>query len=216
MKDKQKHFYMPLISLPLTSILFPLLKKSMKPSICIIPCKTDSKRVKLKNLQKIGTKTLLELTIDYAKNSNHIQDIFVSSESSEVINIASNYSLKHISRPSNLLGDAEVCDVYVDALLKLKQQSYPLDKYEYLVALQPDHPDRDTNVDELIEYAFDNKYDDLFTVSSECVRTGSIRILKIDHALKGHVSRRVGCFKDNATNIHSLADLNHAASRLQQ
>ena len=104
--------------------------------------------------------------------------------------------------------------MYVDALKKLEKDSFPLNNYEYLVALQPDHPDRDTDIDTLIEYAFKNKYDDLFTVSSKVVRTGSIRILKIEHALKGQVSRRVGCYEDNATNIHSLEDLQLAASRL--
>ena len=55
----------------------------------------------------------------------------------------------------------------------------------------------------------------IFTVSSSVVRTGSVRILKVEHLLSGMVSRRVGCFKDNATNIHSLQDLGNAASRIR-
>ena len=60
----------------------------MKPVLAIIPCKTDSTRVKLKNLQKINTKTLLEISIDYAKNSNLIREVFVSTESTLVEEIA--------------------------------------------------------------------------------------------------------------------------------
>lgn len=187
----------------------------MKPAIAIIPCKTDSKRVKLKNLQKIDSKTLLEISIDYAIASKIIEKIFVSTESSEVANMASSKGVNVVTRPDHLLADAEVCDVYVDFLQTLSATT-DLSRYGYLVALQPDHPDRDQDIDTLIKYAHENKYDDLFTVSSNVVRTGSVRILKIDHALEGHVSRRVGCFKDDATNIHSLEDLDNAASRIKE
>jgi spore coat polysaccharide biosynthesis protein SpsF (cytidylyltransferase family) len=186
----------------------------MKPALAIIPCKTDSTRVKLKNLQEINNKTLLELSIEYAKRSEIVKDIFVSTESNLVKEMALKEGVEVLHRPSHLLADAEVCDVYVDALQQLKACGHDLSVYDYLIALQPDHPDRDNELDTLIEYAFNNKYDDLFTVSSNIVRTGSIRILKVDHALQGKVSRRVGCYKDDATNIHSLEDLDNATRRL--
>ena len=67
----------------------------------------------------------------------------------------------------------------------------------------------------MLAYAFENKYDDLFTVSEKYVRTGSVRVIKMDHIKDGFVSRRVGCFKDDATNIHSLEDLKNAAIRIK-
>ncbi len=94
------------------------------------------------------------------------------------------------------------------------EKGVDLTRYEYIAALQPDHPDRDNKLDELLDYAFKNKYDDLFTVSENVVRTGSVRILRMSHIMKGWVSRRVGCFKDNATNIHSLDDLKNASLRM--
>lgn len=186
----------------------------MKPSLAIIPCKTDSKRVKLKNLQNIGGKTLLEISIEYAKQSELITDIFVSTESDDVKKIATNYGVQILTRSSELLGDAEVCDVYVDAMEQIDQLGFDLSKYQFMIALQPDHPDRDNPADQLIEYAYKNKYDDLFTVSSDIVRTGSVRILRMEHLISGYVSRRVGCYKDNATNIHSLDDLRDASNRI--
>ena len=35
------------------------------------------------------------------------------------------------------------------------------------------------------------------------------------HIQNGLVSRRVGCYKDDATNIHSLDDLKNAAIRIK-
>ena len=41
--------------------------------LAIIPAKTDSTRLKKKNLRVIAGKTLVEHAIDYAKNSNLIK-----------------------------------------------------------------------------------------------------------------------------------------------
>ena len=68
------------------------------------------------------------------------------------------------------------------------------------------------SVGQLLEY--ENKYDDLFTVSSDIVRTSSVRILRMQHLISGYVSRRVGCYKDDATNIHSLDGLQNASNRI--
>ena len=188
----------------------------MKNSIAIIPCKTDSRRVKFKNLQEIDGLTLLEISIKYALSSKLIEKVYVSTESQKVMEIASNYNVECITRRENLLGDAEVCDVYVDAISSLiEDKKIDPNYFEYVVGIQPDHPDRDNRLDDLLKYAFNNKYDDLFTVSKKYVRTGSIRIIRMEHIKDGLVSRRVGCFKDEATNIHSLEDLKNAAIRIQ-
>ena len=57
----------------------------------IIPAKTDSTRLSKKNLQVINGKTLLEHSLDYAKNSEYIKTIIVSTESDEVRKICKNY-----------------------------------------------------------------------------------------------------------------------------
>ena len=111
------------------------------------------------------------------------------------------------------MGEREVADVYVNVMQELEPQL--LSGITHVVGIQPDHPDRDNSLDDLLVYAFDNKYDDLFTVSKKYVRTGSIRIMRMEHIKDGLVSRRVGCFKDEATNIHSLEDLKNAAIRIQ-
>ena len=188
----------------------------MKNSIAIIPCKTDSTRVKFKNLREIDGLTLLEISIKYALSSKLIEKVYVSTESQKVIDIASKYKVEFISRTLNLLGDAEVCDVYVDVIKKLiENKKINPSSYEYVVGIQPDHPDRDNSLDDLLAYAFDNKYDDLFTISKKYIRTGSVRIIRMEHIKEGLVSRRVGCFKDDATNIHSLEDLKNAAIRIK-
>jgi len=43
-------------------------------AVAIIPAKTDSTRLPKKNLQIVDGKTLLEHSLDYAKNSEYIKD----------------------------------------------------------------------------------------------------------------------------------------------
>ena len=47
-------------------------------AIAFIPAKTDSTRLKKKNLRVIAGKTLVEHTIEYALDSEYIRDIIVS------------------------------------------------------------------------------------------------------------------------------------------
>ena len=60
-------------------------------AVAIIPAKTDSTRLSKKNLQIVDGKTMLEHSIEYAKNSEYIKDIIVTTESKEVEEICKNY-----------------------------------------------------------------------------------------------------------------------------
>ena len=83
-----------------------------------------------------------------------------------------------------------------------------------MVGIQPDHPDRTNSVDELLEYAVVNKYDDLVTVDSSGTRNGAVRITKKDYVHIGMMSRRVGSYLDDCTNIHSEEDLKNAEKNI--
>ena len=56
--------------------------------LVIIPAKLDSTRLPKKNIQQLFGKTLVEHSINYAKQSKYNPTIVVSSESSEVWDIA--------------------------------------------------------------------------------------------------------------------------------
>jgi len=84
--------------------------------LVIIPAKTDSTRLPKKNIQKIQGKTLVEYSIDYAKQSKYNPKIIISSESDEVLDIALKHKVTFSQRPAHLLKDAEVTDVYIDLL----------------------------------------------------------------------------------------------------
>jgi CMP-N-acetylneuraminic acid synthetase len=183
-------------------------------ALAIIPAKTDSTRLKKKNLRIIAGKTLVEHAIDYAINSKLIQYIIVTTESDEVRAIVEKYeNVKLYARDKGFMGEREVADVYVNVLQNDLQNYGDIEicsEISHVVGIQPDHPDRNTSADELLEYAVTNKYDDLVTVDSFGTRNGAVRVTKKEFVESGMMSRRVGSYLDDCTNIHSEEDLNSA------
>lgn len=170
--------------------------------LVIIPAKLDSTRLPKKNIQQLFGKTLVEHSINYAKQSKYNPTIVVSSESSEVWNIAEFNNVMWVNRPEFLLKNAEVTDVYIDYCNTLDDNAYDL-----VIALQPDNPNRSNTFDECVDYFIENNYDDLITISPTMKRSGSVRIFKFDYLKKGMVSKRIGCKLDNATDVHFEEDL---------
>ena len=186
--------------------------------LAIIPAKTDSKRLKKKNLRVIADKTLVEHAIDYAKNSKLIKYIIVTTESDEVREIVKKYDdVLVYDRDEDYMGEREVADVYVNVLqtdIPTYTDNHILEEISHVVGIQPDHPDRTNSVDELLEYAVVNKYDDLVTVDSSGTRNGAVRVTKKEFVESGMMSRRVGSYLDDCTNIHSEEDLKNAEKNI--
>ncbi len=61
--------------------------KNKSNTICIIPARKNSKRIKNKNLLKIKGKTLIEISINLAKRSGIFKDIILSSDSEKILSI---------------------------------------------------------------------------------------------------------------------------------
>ena len=55
---------------------------------CLIPARAGSKRIKNKNTKSLYGKPLIEYSIDLAKKSKIFNEIFISTDSSRVIEIA--------------------------------------------------------------------------------------------------------------------------------
>lgn len=177
--------------------------------LSIIPAKMDSTRLKKKNLRQLDGKTLIEHSIEYALASKHNVAVIVSSEDLEVRNSFSekypNVGFHH--RDVALCGDTEVVDVYLSVVHSIEEA------YDLVVGLQPDNPNRSHTLDECIDYMLENRYDDLITVNPNYKRSGSVRIFKYEFLHSGQVSKRLGCIKDSAIDIHYQEDLDLVKSK---
>jgi CMP-N-acetylneuraminic acid synthetase len=168
--------------------------------LTLIPAKLDSKRLTKKNIRELKGKPLFLHSIDYAQDTKHKNKIIVSSESKEVEDLVPEDIFFH-RRSEDLCGDVEVVDVYLDIIKDINTE------FDYVICLQPDNPNRSNTLDECLDYLIENNYDDLITVNNEYKRSGSVRIFKYEYLKAGLVSKRMGCIRDDATDIHYREDL---------
>ena len=78
----------------------------MKKSICIIPARKGSKRIKNKNFKNFFGKPIIYYSITAAKKSNLFKDIYVSTDSNVIKKIATKFKAKFKLRPKKLASDS--------------------------------------------------------------------------------------------------------------
>jgi N-acetylneuraminate synthase len=179
--------------------------------VVIIPAKADSKRLANKNMAQLEGKPLLYYTIKVAKECKLVDKIYVSTDSQGIAEFARKEGIAVTMRPSGLCAEAPVIDVYRHALMNIDSEDV-----KYIVGLQPDHPDRNIDLEKVIKYALEKDLDDLISVDSKGFKNGSIRIMKAQALKENKLSINLGSIRDNATNIHSISDLRLAEVRLRQ
>lgn len=130
-------------------------------NIAIILARKNSKRIKNKNLIKINGKPLIEHSINCAKESEFIDDIYVSSDSKEVKMICEKLEVNFINRSKKLSGDfVHSEDVLVDVIKKLNKNI----KINLVIFLQPTSPLRPKKIlDKAIIFFKKTKADSLFS-----------------------------------------------------
>ncbi len=141
-------------------------------TIAIIPARGGSKRIPEKNIQILGDLPLIVHSIIYAKeNKEIIDDIYVSTDSETIKEIALQFGAKVIDRPELISGDLEPT---VSALRHVLE-SIANEEIENIVLLQPTNPLRPENLlqDAFEKMQIENK-DSLFTVSRNHQKFGKI------------------------------------------
>jgi N-acylneuraminate cytidylyltransferase len=109
-----------------------------KPSFCIIPVRGGSKGIPRKNLAEFGGMSLLEWTIQQAKQVYALQDIIVSTEDAELADIAKNAQVTLIQRPAELAQDGSSTNSVVTHLLgQIDPQAL---RYHHFTILQVTSP----------------------------------------------------------------------------
>jgi N-acylneuraminate cytidylyltransferase len=109
--------------------------------LCVIPARGGSKGIPYKNIKELQGKPLITYTVDVARQIFKDEDICVTTEDQQIINVVENYGL-HVPfvRPQHLATDeATTHDVLKHALnfYETKEQFY-----DAILLLQPTSPIR--------------------------------------------------------------------------
>ena len=109
--------------------------KKQEKTICIIPARKNSKRIKNKNLLKIKGETLIDICIKLSIKSNLFEKIILSSDSNKILNIGKKYKILTIKRGKKISEDKSTTDSVVrDVVSKAKL------KFQNIVILQVTSP----------------------------------------------------------------------------
>lgn len=98
--------------------------QSDKPTICaIVPVRAGSKRVPNKNMRPFAGTTLLELKIRQLRLVEAIEEIYVSSDSEEMLDLATALQCKALKRPASLASDMiPMSDVYAHLAQSVREK----------------------------------------------------------------------------------------------
>lgn len=133
--------------------------------LAVIPARGGSKRLPGKNLQDLNGKPLISWTIEACLKSNFIDQVCVTSDSNEILNIAKSYQVDTIERPKELSSDTSSSYETLKHALKFSNQ------FDYIFLAQPTSPLRNEfHIDDAIKFLFEKKADSV------------IGVTKVDHS----------------------------------
>jgi N-acetylneuraminate synthase len=176
--------------------------------LAVIPAKGESGRLPDKNLQVVEGKTLIEHAVAYARASDRIDAVAVSTDSDAIAAHARGLGVEVIRRGKDLGGETPLIDVYRHAF-----QTVGDGGVTHVVGVQPDNPDRQVDVAEVLDHVIEKKIDDLFTVDRHGRRNGALVVLS-RRALEASPFPYASTWMDDCTNIHTPLDLEMARRRL--
>ncbi len=117
-----------------------------KTFLAIIPARGGSKRLPRKNILDLEGKPLIAWSIEAGLKSKYINDVVVSSDDEEILNISNKYGAITIKRPDELAEDTS------STFDTIKHTIDNMKKYDYIVLLQATSPLRnEKHIDAAIE-----------------------------------------------------------------
>lgn len=136
-----------------------------KKILAVIPARGGSKGIPGKNIIPVNGKPLIQYTIDAAKKSKYIDEIYVSTDDSKIAVVSEKCGIKVPRlRPNHLAqDDSKSIEVLIDAIRYYETVGHI---FEYVLLLQPTQPLRQTfHIDEAIELIYEKQVTSLVSVS---------------------------------------------------
>ena len=132
--------------------------------LAVIPARGGSKGIPRKNIRLMNGKPLIAYAIANAKASHYITDVFVTTDSAEIADIAKSYGAQIIKRDNCLSSDLVTLDPVVYHAKNHAKTQCGCD-FDYVITMQPTSPLlRVETLDAAIEYAIQNGYDTVISV----------------------------------------------------
>jgi|TARA_B110000259_G_C13902010_1_gene357266 CMP-N,N'-diacetyllegionaminic acid synthase len=167
----------------------------------IILARGGSKGIPNKNLKLFCGKPLIEWTILQAKKSKRIRNIFLSSDSKNILKVGLKHKINTIKRPQKYSTDKATSESAIKHFLLSEKDI----SNNGVIFLEPTSPLRKKNdLDNLIKDFFDNKWDSGFTagVLSDFLiwekKIKNFKSINYDYKNRGQRFGRKSCYVENS------------------
>ena len=131
--------------------------------VAIIPARGGSKRIRDKNLYPLLKKPILQHSIEQAKKSKLLKDVFVSSDNNDILNFAKQNNCKTIIRPLNLADDFSSSeDALIHASEFIENNYFKINSIMMLQCTSPIRKSYD--IDKAINLFYESKATSLISV----------------------------------------------------
>lgn len=132
--------------------------------LAVIPARGGSKGIPRKNIRLMNGKPLIAYAIENAKMSRCVTDVFVTTDSAEIADVARMHGVKVIERDERLSADLVTLDPVVYHATKQAEQLLQC-TFDYVVTMQPTSPLLQVStLDAAIEYARQEDCDTVISV----------------------------------------------------
>ena len=177
----------------------------LKYVVVIIPARKNSKRLKNKNIFLLKDKPMIGWSIEAAKKSKYVQDIYVTSDSRKILEISKDYGAKGIKRPSYLADD------YVFKMDAIVHATNIISKFRtpsVVISLQANSPEiKSSDIDKAVKKLIDSNLNEVISINNDGNQNGAIRAMRYKTVYQNKLSVHIGTIKTNTVDIHTLEDL---------
>jgi CMP-N-acetylneuraminic acid synthetase len=177
-----------------------------KNIIAIIPARAGSKRFKNKNIFIHKNLPMIAWTINAARKSVFISDVYVTSESSKILKIAKKFGAKTILRPKSLAGDrVPKIEAIKHAVQKISKNNK---KIHFVASLQANSPNiTPLDIDSCISDIINKNKNEIMSLDVNLNQNGAIRIMKYKTVFDKMLSTHFSCRINNVWDVHKINDL---------
>ncbi len=176
--------------------------------VAIIPARGGSKRLSKKNIFPLKGKPLLAYAIEACKKSKFIDDIFVSSDDSEILKTAKKSGAISLLRPAKLSDDKSPKMLVVRSVLK-HPKFLKKGKPDIVIVPQANSPQlKPKDMDKGFEMLFKYNLWEVMSADENGVQNAAFRIIRTEHINNDFLSAHCGFVTvKNCVDVHTIEDI---------
>ena len=192
-----------------------MIDASIPKVVAIIPARGGSKRLKRKNIHEIWGKPMLYWSIKAAKESKHINDVWVTTEDEEIKRIALEYGARVHDR------DPKQSEDHVYKMVAIREANSFIERNHYkpeiVVSLQANSPEITAEIlDNAIESFIINDRNELISVDKTLMMNAAFRIMKNWYVYQRELSTKTGAFICDIEDVHTIEDVKRIEQKVKQ